>query len=99
MSTLSSHVLDTAAGRPAGELLAILSVQTETGWKNSRVATNEDGRIGWQHPDESGWSTAYLLRFDTAAYFQRTNVGEELIPMSTSCLQSLPAMNIIMSRS
>ena len=76
MSTLSSHILDTATGRPASDLLAILSVQTETGWRElSRIATNEDGRIGWQHPDESGFGPAtYQLRFDTAAYFKRTDV-------------------------
>lgn len=76
MSTLSSHALDTATGRPAASLPAVLCIQTDTGWKElARSETNEDGRISWKHPSEDTFSPAtYQLRFDTASYFETSQV-------------------------
>lgn len=76
MSTLSSHALDTATGRPAAGLPAILCIQTETGWDElARAETNADGRISWKHPSADNFGTAtYQLRFDTAAYFEKSDV-------------------------
>ena len=74
MSTLSSHALDTATGRPAAGLPAILCIQTDTGWKElTRSETNDDGRISWKHPSADNFGPAtYQLRFDTSTYFEKT---------------------------
>ena len=76
MSTLSSHALDTATGKPASKLPAVLCVQTESGWKElARSATNEDGRIAWTAPSNDGFAAGtYQLRFDTSTYFQTMDV-------------------------
>ncbi len=76
MSTLSSHALNTASGLPASGLATILSVHTDSGWKElMRTTTNADGRILWKHPsDESFVPATYQLRFDTSDYFERANV-------------------------
>jgi 5-hydroxyisourate hydrolase len=63
---ISTHVLDTAAGRPA----AGVPVTLERGPDWTEVGsgrTGEDGRVGEVgSPDAPG---RYRLRFDTAAYF------------------------------
>ena len=66
MSTLSTHVLDTALGCPAGGVPVALS--DADGRPLGTGTTDEDGRVGRLGPDplEPG---GYTLRFDTAAYF------------------------------
>ncbi len=64
MSTLSTHVLDTAAGRPAAGITVRL--ETRAGEPLGEGVTDADGRIGALGPElEAG---DYVLRFDTAAY-------------------------------
>ena len=65
MSTLSTHVLDTAAGRPAQGIHVRL--ETREGEPLGEGVTDADGRIGSIGPErlEAG---DYVLRFDTAAY-------------------------------
>ena len=68
---LTTHVLDTAAGRPA----AALPIQLERLVEGSFVyvgsgTTNEDGRLDAPLVSE-GWAAGvYRIRFDTAAYFK-----------------------------
>ena len=65
MSTLSTHVLDTAAGRPARGIAVRL--ETRDGELLGEGVTDDDGRVGSIGPErlERG---AYVLRFDTVAY-------------------------------
>ena len=65
MSTLSTHVLDTAAGRPAEGIQVRL--ETRDGEVLGEAVTNADGRVGEIGPEtlERG---AYVLRFDTGLY-------------------------------
>ncbi len=65
MSTLSTHVLDTAAGRPARGI--DVRLETRGGELLGEGVTDDDGRVG--AIGRSGWSAgAYVLRFDTGTY-------------------------------
>jgi 5-hydroxyisourate hydrolase len=65
VSTLSTHVLDTAAGRPAEGIR--ITLETRSGDQIAAGVTNADGRVSELGPErlEPG---DYLLRFDTASY-------------------------------
>ena len=70
MATLSSHVLDTGAGRPA----AGVTVRLESGAGEvlGYARTDVDGRVGSIGDDlEPG---DYRLRFDTGAWFSDAGV-------------------------
>ena len=64
MATLSTHVLDTAAGRPAAGVGVRL--ETREGDVLDQGVTDGDGRIGSLGGELA--LGAYVLRFDTAAY-------------------------------
>ncbi len=69
MSGISTHVLDTASGRPAAGVPVRL--QTDDGRVVGTGATDTDGRVA----DLSGGALhagVYQLVFDTAAYFLAT---------------------------
>ena len=67
MSTLSTHILDIAAGRPATDILVILF---RDGHELARAHTNADGRItGWSVPPGQ-----YKLQFETKPYFDRLSI-------------------------
>lgn len=66
MSTLSTHVLDTAAGRPAAGIRVTL--ETRAGDPLDEGVTNADGRVAGLGPDRLN-AGDYLLRFDTAGAF------------------------------
>lgn len=69
MSTLSTHVLDSALGRPASGVGVRLESATRVELAVGR--TDADGRIGDLVPD--GLSAgSYWLFFDTAGYFAST---------------------------
>jgi 5-hydroxyisourate hydrolase len=72
MSGITTHVLDTAQGRPAAGVAVTLSVRVGEGWTELvRTATGADGRVpnmlSAQAPASPG--TTYRLRFETGAYF------------------------------
>jgi len=67
MSTLSTHVLDTAAGRPAAGITVRL--ETRTGDILGAGVTNEDGRVGSIGPERLDVGD-YVLRFATADYVE-----------------------------
>ncbi|HEX8096570.1 MAG TPA: hydroxyisourate hydrolase [Pyrinomonadaceae bacterium] len=77
MSAITTHVLDTSAGRPAGGVPVVLEVQVSGGgWQVlGQGRTDEDGRLksllAADYPFEEG---IYRLTFDTAAYFAARNV-------------------------
>lgn len=65
--TLSTHVLDTAKGRPAVGVQVRLETRTGDGWQpRDTQHTDADGRVRAWHLDlEPG---THRLVFDTAAY-------------------------------
>ena len=68
MSSVSTHVLDTALGKPAAGIHAVLEVQTQVGeWtQQGHTATDGDGRIkSFVPPHVSLAAGVYRLRFDT----------------------------------
>ena len=64
MSQVTTHVLDTAAGRPAGGVP--VSLEGADGVL-ATATTDRDGRVGKLGPERLAAGT-YRLRFDTAAY-------------------------------
>ena len=72
MSALTTHVLDTARGRPAEGVPVSLEKQTsEGGWRTlGRGKTDADGRLRDLLPQEQKLARGvHRLTFDTATYF------------------------------
>ena len=76
MSIVTTHVLDTSRGKPAGGVPVTLEVRSEDGsWKViDRGATDADGRAGMLSAETSVPRGIYRLSFDTSAYFNALNV-------------------------
>ena len=74
MSSITTHVLDTALGRPAAgvpvrlERLAVTGDSVPGITEIGRARTDDDGRVSNLGPDDVGPGT-YRLVFDTAAYY------------------------------
>lgn len=76
MSAITSHVLDTARGRPAAGLPVRLEIESgEKSWKTlGKALTDSDGRVkDLLAPDARLAEGTYRLVFDTAAYFFSQN--------------------------
>lgn len=72
MSTLSTHVLDTASGEPAAGIQVHVSRSGEDRWEElARVHTDDDGRASGFGDLPPG---TYRLGFETGAY------GNEFYP-------------------
>lgn len=71
MSTISTHVLDTARGRPAAGLRVTLSARDGDGWRALGAAdTNADGRAPDLVADDTALPAGvYRLHFATGAWF------------------------------
>ena len=72
MSQVTTHVLDTALGRPAAGVPVALEQLVGGTWSPLAVAaTDADGRVAELGPEalESG---RYRITFDTASYFSAT---------------------------
>lgn len=77
MSAITTHVLDTAKGRPAAGVQVLLEHRGEGGeWQAiSRGVTDVDGRVRALHPDERPLTPGlYRLKFDTGRYFESQDV-------------------------
>lgn len=74
MSQITTHILDTAKGRPAKGVLVVLERQVNESWEQVATGrTNDDGRISdLCTAGEVLSSGCYRLRFATAAYFEAT---------------------------
>jgi 5-hydroxyisourate hydrolase len=70
MASLSTHVLDTAAGRPAVGLRVFL--ETAEGTQVTEAVTDADGRVGDLAADLP--TGDHRLRFDTAAWYARQDL-------------------------
>ena len=72
MSRISTHVLDTARGKPAAGVPVRLDQQNSSGqWSRiSAAQTDQDGRWGQALTDGATLAEGvYRLTFDTATYF------------------------------
>lgn len=72
MSQLTTHILDTSLGKPAANVLIVLSQQNGTDWiELAEGVTNKDGRIGNLLPNDTVLQKGiYKLYFDTKPYFE-----------------------------
>lgn len=72
MSRITTHVLDTARGRPAAGMAVVLDYRDDRGdWAElARATTNADGRIPDLLADDAVLRPGtYRLRFATGTYF------------------------------
>ena len=76
MSVVTTHVLDTSRGKPAGGVPVSLEVRSEDGtWKLlERGATDADGRAKMLASETHVPRGVYRLSFDTSSYFVALNV-------------------------
>ncbi len=77
MSRISTHVLDTASGKPASGVPVRLQRQNSSGeWSTvSSARTDQDGRCSELLPEGASLTAgAYRLTFDTASYFAACGV-------------------------
>ena len=75
MSSISTHVLDTARGRPAAGVPVTLEQRDEAGnWaERGRGATDADGRLR-DLLREPLAAAQYRLTFDTESYFRASGI-------------------------
>lgn len=69
-SQITTHILDTAAGRPAQGIPVSLQAQTAQGWEEIATGTTDaDGRVTDLGPNrlEAG---AYRIEFTTAPWYE-----------------------------
>lgn len=71
--SISTHVLDTAIGRPAAAVAVRLARHEGAAWiEISRAVTSDDGRVPALLPANiPSAAGTFRLTFDIAAYFQR----------------------------
>jgi len=76
MSPITTHVLDTARGRPADGVPVLLSKKETEGWRElGRGTTDGDGRVRELLPEGATLEAGtYKIVFDTAVYFTRLGV-------------------------
>lgn len=76
MGRLTTHVLDTAAGRPAADLVIALYRVGEGAEPLRRVATNADGRVDGPLLEGEALKTGvYELHFHAGDYLRRCGVA------------------------
>jgi 5-hydroxyisourate hydrolase len=74
LSGITTHVLDTARGRPAAGVPVVLERAADSGWRAvARGTTDADGRAG-ELLSSAPQAGRYRLTFDTDVYFRA--VGE-----------------------
>jgi 5-hydroxyisourate hydrolase len=76
---ISTHVLDTALGRPAADVPVSLSRRLGERWELlSESRTDADGRGRQLLPEGTELDAGlYRVRFDTAAYFEAQEIADE----------------------
>ncbi len=72
MATLSTHVLDTSRGCPAGGLR--IALESGAGHLLAEAVTDDDGRAGDLAPGDLAAGT-YRLRFDSGSWFAGQGVA------------------------
>ncbi len=73
---ITTHILDVAGGRPAGDVPVVLEVLAGGNWKEiGRGKTDADGRARELLPSDFNLAAGvYRLTFDTSAYFSAQNI-------------------------
>jgi 5-hydroxyisourate hydrolase len=72
-SPITSHVLDTALGRPAAGVEVVLARLIDGAFAEiGRGTTDADGRVAGLHPEAPPQAGVYRLTFATGAYFARS---------------------------
>lgn len=80
MGKLTTHVLDTAQGRPGAGMKVVLSVFEGQGWKHLKtVTTNKDGRTD-EPLAEALKPGQYRLQFHVGDYF-KTKEFLDVVPV------------------
>ena len=75
MGRLTTHVLDTAHGKPAHGMRVVLRALDRDGAVVVEAITNSDGRIDGPLLDEQSFTAGrYELSFDVAPYFRAQGV-------------------------
>ena len=76
MKRISTHVLDLALGKPAGDVAVRLERQEPSGWRLlASQRTDRDGRCSQLLPEGEGLSAgSYRLAFDTASYYEAQKI-------------------------
>jgi 5-hydroxyisourate hydrolase len=71
MSQITTHVLDTSLGRPAGGIAVTLEIEKQSAiWVElARGVTDRDGRLRDLLPPEALLEGTYRLTFETGQYF------------------------------
>ena len=73
MSPITTHVLDTALGRPAAGITVLLAKASGKGWTDAgRGVTDADGRCRTLMGARKLKKGVYRLTFGVASYFKRT---------------------------
>lgn len=74
MSTISTHILDTAGGHPAEGVPLVLEARTDEGWRPiGGGTTNHDGRVrDLLNDGESLDVGMYRMTFETGVYFEKS---------------------------
>ncbi len=68
---ITTHVLDTARGRPAAGVPVSLEIAGDVGWREIGAgATDDDGRLRTLTQPGPVAAGRYRIRFDTATYFE-----------------------------
>jgi 5-hydroxyisourate hydrolase len=77
MSAITTHVLDTARGRPAAGVPITLEIEEGGAWTQLGAGeTDSDGRLRSLLPDGLPPAAGtYRITFDTAAYFTTTETA------------------------
>jgi len=77
VSQITTHILDTAKGRPASGVTVQLSARLDAGWQDIATGiTNDDGRVPGLLPEgETLAAGIYRMHFATGPYLERQ--GEE----------------------
>jgi 5-hydroxyisourate hydrolase len=72
---ISTHILDTAFGRPAAAVSVTLSFMTNGAWSLiNEAVTDADGRCKHLLPTQTLQPGTYRIHFETAAYFERNRL-------------------------
>ena len=74
---ITTHVLNTATGKPAAGITVYLYYANKESWLEvSRSVTNNDGRIGgFELNGDTLQMGVYKLRFETKAYFTEQSLA------------------------
>jgi 5-hydroxyisourate hydrolase len=77
MSQVTTHILDTARGRPAGGITVMMSQLQGENWRQISLKTSDDnGRVSDLLPGDTVVEPGqYRIRFETKSYFDQAGTA------------------------